>query len=108
MKRLKVNVALVAMVMAAFAAFAFQPAKANAGGKLLTSWFYNSASSSAADIKDAANYAMVNHDQDDPCITSGNRPCELQVNAADQAALQTYLDGQTAESVRDNSIGRKE
>jgi len=95
MKRLKLNFALLAMVLGLSAAFAFKPAEAKTRSKLTFYWFvYNGGGTT-----NPANYSIVSSDpmcpgSDNLCAIEGNEngstghPTQASVNSPTKSEYQ--------------------
>lgn len=105
MKKLKINIALIAMIVAATAAFAFKPAPVVQGKHAPVNWFYNGTASTEAAIKDGNNWDLSNAGS---CSAAGTRPCEITVeDVSTQEDLDAYLDGFTRAQILAMSPNRK-
>lgn len=106
MKTIKMNLAVIAMLIAVTAAFAFK-ADTNYGKnkKAARYWYYNSSSTDGAQFKVAGNYATTNNSE--TCVVTAERPCKIFVNADNATQLQTILTPLTPDDISDMSEGHK-
>lgn len=82
------------------------PAKLVNGKRQIT-WYYNSSNTSEAQFKTASNWNMTNDPDDSDCFSTGNRPCQITIEATTTEQLQSYLTGLGSTSVLSVSTGRK-
>jgi hypothetical protein len=104
MKKMKINFAALALVLAVVLGFTTRSnATVEKGKSTATVWFYNAAGSTQADLQNGGNWAT----NSGSCSASGTRPCQITVDAADQAELTDYLSDFTKSQILAMSVNRK-
>ena len=106
MKTIKINLAVIAMIIGVSAAFAFKAESATSNKHRASRyWYYNSASTDGAQFKVATNYSTTNNSE--TCVVSAERPCKILVNADNTTQLQSILTPLTPDDISDMSEGHK-
>lgn len=76
------------------------------GSAAPTTWYYISEELDEGDFATAANWNKTNNTE--ACISSGERPCQISVEAADQTQLASVLSGKSNSQVLSMSTQRKD
>lgn len=90
-KKLMGAVVAIALVLTTILTFAFKAGDSkNHKKQEATIWHYTNNSTTAGAFANASNWAQG---AGSGCGPSGNKPCEITVDAADESELDTYLSG---------------
>jgi hypothetical protein len=103
MKKIKVNFAIMAMIIGATAAFAFKPASALSlnGKRTNTTWYFTGVE---GQVLTASDWSQTSPGD---CQPTGSLPCAITVNAGTQSQLQTYLNGHTEAQIDAESTNKR-
>ncbi len=103
MKKLKINFAILAMIIGVTAAFAFKPAGPKTiKGHTQTTWYFNG---STGQVQTASDWSTNNIPDD--CSSTGSLPCSITVDASTQSQLQTFLNSETVAQITNMSVDKR-